>query len=195
MDSNWRLIADSCLGGKDPEDVELRNSDLVGYRWISTAPGRGRARVHFVFREVETPDIRLDRFPRGPHDPRYETLIDQLPSEDPIRSFQQEDGDILIYRYWKRSHFERTRLYRVERLREGEAELFGRDARKRAELQSLGVSLPDLDLLKQITDRQDDRRQQIADLRGYAEKYRRTGELPLELGDRLDYWANLLEER
>lgn len=194
MDSNWRLIADSCLGGEDPEHVKLKNGDLVGYRWITTSPGRGRARVHFIFREVETPDIRLDRFPLGPHNPRYELIVDQLATEDPIRSFQQRDGDILIYRYWK-NHFEKSRLLRVERLREGEVELFGKEARRRAELQPGGVSsLPDLDLLKQIMDRQDDRGQQIADLRGYAEEYRRTGELPLELGNRLDHWADLLAE-
>jgi len=194
MDSNWRLIADSCLGGKDPERVELKNGDIVGYRWISTSPGRGRGRKHFIFREVETPDIRLGRFPRYTHDPRYEIVIDRFPTEEPIRSFQQKDGDILIYRHW-RDRFEKSPLLRVERLREGEVELFGKEARDGNRLQKNGVSLPGLDLLKQTTDRQDDRRQQIADLRGYAENYRKTGTLPSELGDRLDYWADLLEER
>jgi len=194
VDSNWKLIADSCLGGPDPEHVKLRDGDIVGYRWITTSPGRGRGRKHFILREVETPDIRLDRLPRDTHDPRYETVIDRFPTEDPIRSFQQKDGDILIYRHWK-DRFEKSPLLRVERLREGEIELFGRYARDRGRFQDGGVSLPGLDLLKQVTDRQDDRRQQIADIRGYAESYRRTGELSDELGDRLDYWADLLEER
>jgi len=194
MDSNWKLIADSCLGGEDPEHVELKNGDIVGYRWITTSPGRGRGRIHFIFREVKTPDVRLSRFPEGPHDSRYELVVDQLPTEDPIRSFQQKDGDILIYRHW-RNHFEKSRLLRVERLREGEVELFGKEARERTRLERDGVSLPDLDILKQITDRQDDRRQQTADLRSYAKSYRRTGELPEGLGDRLDHWADLLEER
>jgi len=194
VDSNWKLIADSCLGGEDPERMELKNGDIVGYRWITTFPGRGRGRKHFIFREVETPDIRLDRFLRETHDPRYEIVVDRFPTEEPIRSFQQQDGDILIYRHWK-DRFEKSSLLRVERLREGEVELFSRAARERNRLQQDGASLPGLDLLKQIMDRQDDRRQQITDLRSYAEIYRRTGELPEELGDRLDYWADLLEER
>jgi len=194
MDSNWKLIADSCLGAPDPEHVKLRDGDILGYRWITTSPGRGRGRMHFVFRQVEVPDIRLDRFPSESHDHRYEIIVDRFPTDEPLRSFRQKDGDILIYRYWKDS-FKRSQLLRVERLREGEVELFGSVPRDRSELQGGGVSLPGLDLLKQVTDRQDDRRQQIADIRGYAESYRRTGELPAELGDRLGHWADLLEER
>jgi len=194
MDSNWRLIADSCLGVEDPERVKLKDGDILGYRWITTSPGRGRGRIHFIFREVEIPDIRLDRFPLEAHDPRYEIVVDRFPTGEPLRSFSQKDGDILIYRHWK-DRFEKSGLLRVERLREGEVELFGKDARERSRLQGDDVPLPGLNILKQITDRQDDRRQQIADLRSYAETYRNTGDLPARLGEQLDYWADLLEER
>lgn len=191
MDSNWKLIADFALG-VDPRGINLKDGDLVGYRWIATAPGRGRGRPHFVLRQVEDPDLRLDVVPLEPHDPRYEIVEDGLPTGEPIRSFQQQDGDLLIYRH-EENPLRRIELLRVERLRTGEVEQIPKGRQIR--LLKGDVVLPGLDTLKQITDRQDDRQQQIAELRSYAKEYRRTGELPRELGDRLDHWADLLEER